>query len=130
MTLSLATIVQIAAALPKQSPKKITFLSSPRLPSRLLEHYDQNPTFIQPDARRNEVISFVSGGLNDLIHQPLNPEVGHPAARGRQPCFLCLVRRADRLHERRFRDRACGPPTCIWWAKRSCASTRSSGPRF
>lgn len=33
---------------------------------RLLELYAKNPNFIQPDARRNEVISFVKGGLRDL----------------------------------------------------------------
>jgi methionyl-tRNA synthetase len=33
---------------------------------RLLAHYEQNPDFIAPDVRRNEVVSFVSGGLRDL----------------------------------------------------------------
>ena len=33
---------------------------------RLLEFYDRNPDFIAPQSRRNEVLSFVSGGLNDL----------------------------------------------------------------
>jgi methionyl-tRNA synthetase len=33
---------------------------------RLLELYEKHPEFIQPDARRNEIISFVKGGLNDL----------------------------------------------------------------
>lgn len=33
---------------------------------RLLAHYDAHPEFIGPDVRRNEVISFVSGGLNDF----------------------------------------------------------------
>ncbi len=33
---------------------------------RLLKLYEENPDFIQPDARRNEVISFVKGGLRDL----------------------------------------------------------------
>ncbi len=33
---------------------------------RLLEFYEKNPEFIAPDARRNEVLSFVKGGLNDL----------------------------------------------------------------
>jgi len=33
---------------------------------RLLAYYDANPSFIQPDTRRNEVLSFVRGGLNDL----------------------------------------------------------------
>ena len=33
---------------------------------RLLAHYEANPDFIGPDARKNEVISFVRGGLEDL----------------------------------------------------------------
>jgi methionyl-tRNA synthetase len=32
----------------------------------LLDFYSKNPNFIQPDARRNEVLSFVEGGLRDL----------------------------------------------------------------
>ena len=33
---------------------------------RLLKFYDDNPDFILPKTRRNEVVSFVSGGLLDL----------------------------------------------------------------
>ena len=33
---------------------------------RLLAHYDANPDFVLPASRRNEVISFVKQGLNDL----------------------------------------------------------------
>lgn len=33
---------------------------------RLLEFYDANPEFIMPRTRRNEVIGFVKGGLQDL----------------------------------------------------------------
>ena len=33
---------------------------------KLLEYYETHPEFIQPASRRNEVISFVKGGLQDL----------------------------------------------------------------
>ncbi|PRY67288.1 methionyl-tRNA synthetase [Glaciihabitans tibetensis] len=33
---------------------------------RLLDLYETNPTFIQPESVRNEIISFVKGGLSDL----------------------------------------------------------------
>jgi len=33
---------------------------------RLLAHYQAHPEFIGPDVRRNEIVSFVSGGLKDL----------------------------------------------------------------
>ena len=33
---------------------------------KLLDYYEKNPDFILPKSRRNEVISFVKGGLKDL----------------------------------------------------------------
>jgi methionyl-tRNA synthetase len=49
----------------------------------LLRHIEENPDFIQPVTRRNEIISFVKGGLRDLsisrtsfdwgIKVPVNP---------------------------------------------------------
>lgn len=34
--------------------------------NRLLDYYKEHPDFIQPEARKNEVLSFVQGGLRDL----------------------------------------------------------------
>jgi methionyl-tRNA synthetase len=50
---------------------------------RLLAHYEAHPEFIGPDVRRNEVISFVSGGLRDLSISRTTfdwgvPVPGHP----------------------------------------------------
>ncbi|WP_422020112.1 methionine--tRNA ligase [Pyruvatibacter mobilis] len=33
---------------------------------KLMELYESQPGFVQPDARRNEIMSFVKGGLKDL----------------------------------------------------------------
>lgn len=33
---------------------------------KLLAHFEANPGFVGPDVRRNEVVSFVKGGLRDL----------------------------------------------------------------
>ncbi len=33
---------------------------------RLLAHYEKHPEFIGPETRRNEIVSFVKGGLRDL----------------------------------------------------------------
>jgi methionyl-tRNA synthetase len=33
---------------------------------RLLAHYEENPAFITPETRRNEIVSFVRSGLQDL----------------------------------------------------------------
>ncbi len=42
------------------------FFRLSRYQDLLLEFYERNPDFIQPSFRRNEVISFVKGGLRDL----------------------------------------------------------------
>lgn len=42
------------------------FFSLSAFQEKLLEHYAANPDFIAPESRRNEVISFVKGGLKDL----------------------------------------------------------------
>jgi methionyl-tRNA synthetase len=49
----------------------------------LLAHYKAHPEFIGPDVRRNEVVSFVSGGLKDLSISRTTfdwgvPVPGHP----------------------------------------------------
>ena len=48
----------------KEEPSYFFRLS--KYTDKLLELYDKNPEFIQPDTRRNEVASFVKGGLKDL----------------------------------------------------------------
>src|SRR5581483_11987400 len=50
---------------------------------KLLAHYEAHPEFIGPDVRRNEVVSFVSGGLKDLSISRTTfdwgvPVPGHP----------------------------------------------------
>ncbi|RAV21080.1 methionine--tRNA ligase [Paenibacillus contaminans] len=42
------------------------FLRLSKYADRLLQYYEENPTFIQPETRRNEMISFVKSGLEDL----------------------------------------------------------------
>jgi methionyl-tRNA synthetase len=47
---------------------------------RLLDLYDREPKFIQPETRRNEVIAFVKQGLNDLSITRTNIKWGIPVA--------------------------------------------------
>ncbi|HKM29242.1 MAG TPA: methionine--tRNA ligase, partial [Bacilli bacterium] len=42
------------------------FLKLKKYSSRLLKHINDNPDFIQPESRRNEVVSFIEQGLEDL----------------------------------------------------------------
>lgn len=44
----------------------------------LLDLYESHPEFVQPDVRRNEVISFVSGGLKDLSMSRVSVKWGIP----------------------------------------------------
>ena len=36
------------------------------LEERLLQHYDENPDFVTPEIRRNEMLAFIKAGLRDL----------------------------------------------------------------
>ncbi len=42
------------------------FFNLSKWQDKLLKFYEDNPDFIAPNSRRNEVISFVKGGLHDL----------------------------------------------------------------
>ena len=44
---------------------------------RLLKFYEDNPEFIRPESRRNEVIAFVKAGPQGCLHQPDHHQVGH-----------------------------------------------------
>ena len=53
--------------------REATWLSEPtfffrmsRYQEQLLEHFERNPKFVQPENYRNEVLSFVRSGLRDL----------------------------------------------------------------
>lgn len=42
------------------------FFNMAKYAPRLLEHIENNPDFIQPLSRRNEIVSFIKSGLDDL----------------------------------------------------------------
>jgi len=42
------------------------FFNMAKYAPRLLEHIATHPDFIQPESRRNEVVNFIKGGLEDL----------------------------------------------------------------
>ena len=54
------------------------FFKLSEMQDRLLELYRSRPDFIQPETRRNEVISFVSGGLKDLSISRVSVKWGVP----------------------------------------------------
>jgi methionyl-tRNA synthetase len=72
----------------KKEPKLIReenyFFKLSKYRDKILAHIEANPGFIQPETRRNEVISFLKGGLKDIsisrpglewgIKVPVDPE--------------------------------------------------------
>ena len=46
--------------------RRVSFFKLSEWQNKLLKYYDENPDFIKPISRRNEVISFVKNGLKDL----------------------------------------------------------------
>ena len=56
------------------------FFKLSQFQDRLLDLYERDPLFIQPDSRRNEVISFVKQGLTDLSITRTNLQWGIPVA--------------------------------------------------
>jgi methionyl-tRNA synthetase len=51
---------------PERRSEPCYYFEQSRFQDRLLEFYDANPDFIQPESRRNEVLSYVQRGLQDV----------------------------------------------------------------
>ncbi|MDD7765411.1 MAG: methionine--tRNA ligase [Peptoniphilaceae bacterium] len=49
-----------------ESEEETYFFKLSKYGDRLLELYEKNPDFIQPESRKNEMISFIKEGLTDL----------------------------------------------------------------
>ncbi len=61
------TLVATASGAPVELVKDPSyFFKLSAFQDKLLEFYEANPDFIAPVAKRNEILSFVRGGLNDL----------------------------------------------------------------
>ncbi len=56
---------------------------------RLLEHYERNPPAVQPEARRNEVLSTIRGGLQDFSVSRTSFDWGVPLPW--DPKHICYV---------------------------------------
>ena len=101
----------------------------------LLALYRDNPSFIQPESRRNEVVSFVEAGLKDLSVSRTSFSPGHPRAGPPAPRHVRVVRRAHELlvgccrATRSSRSSGTTAPWSISSARTSSASTPSTGRR-
>jgi len=66
----------------KIAPKKIKeenyFFRLKKYESKLLDYIEKNPDFIEPEARRNEVVNYISHHLEDISISRLSQEWGIP----------------------------------------------------
>ena len=60
------------------SPKRTTSSQLSRFEDRLLEHYAAHPDAVQPETRRNEVLGFIQGGLQDFSMSRTSLDWGVP----------------------------------------------------
>lgn len=51
---------------PTRRTEPTWFFAQSKFQNRLLKLYDERPDFIQPESRRNEMIAYVQGGLQDV----------------------------------------------------------------
>jgi methionyl-tRNA synthetase len=56
----------IHLTVPERRSEPCYYFALSKFQDRLLDYYDRNPNFIQPEARRNEVLSLVQSGLQDV----------------------------------------------------------------
>ena len=68
---------------------------------KLLEHIEANADFIQPESRRNEVVSFIKSGLEDLSVSRTTFDWGVPVPIRSQARHLRVDRCAHQLHHGR-----------------------------
>ncbi len=52
--------------IPEKRQETNYFFKLSRYQEQLIEHIEKNPNFIEPQSRRNEVLAFIKGGLEDI----------------------------------------------------------------
>ena len=68
---------------------------------RLIEHINEHPEFIQPVARKNEMMNnFLLPGLQDLCVSRTSFKWGIPVDFDHETCRLCMAGCADKLYHR------------------------------
>ena len=96
-------------------PNENYFFKLSAFSDRLLEWYDANPDAVTPEAKRNEAIGLIKGGLRGHLDLPDVDQLGGAGAVGPRPRFLRLVRRAHQLHHRHRVRRPIRERFEAWW---------------
>ena len=98
--------------------------------------YAERPDFVRPEARYNEALSFINGGLRGRLAVAAEADLGREPPVGPRAGDLRVVRRAAQLrHRAQLRPRGRGPDRALLArastssARTSSSSTPSTGPR-
>ena len=68
------------------------FFKTSKYVDQLLKFYDENPKFLIPESRKNEMINtFIKPGLEDLCVSRTFFLMGYPCERESKTCYLCLA---------------------------------------
>lgn len=109
------------------------FFKLSKYQDRLLEYIETHPDFIQPVARRNEMINFIKQGLEDLSITRTTFDWGIPVPFDNKHVvyvwFDALLNYFTGIGYGSDPENSIntGLLTCIWSARRSCVSILSSG---
>ena len=82
---------------PQWIKEKNWFFRLSKYQQPLLKHYADNPSFIEPEIRRNEILRLVEGGLEDISMSRAGQSWGIPVPFDPDERRLRVVRRADQL---------------------------------
>ena len=61
----------------QKAKEEAYFFRLSKYQDRLLDLFENNPEFLQPETRRNEMISFVQQGLERSVHIQIDFRLGH-----------------------------------------------------
>ena len=75
------------------------FFNMKKYADRLLKYYEDNPKFIEPESRKNEMINnFIKPGLEDLSVSRMSFDWGIKVPGDPEACYLCMGRCINKLH--------------------------------
>lgn len=119
----------------KTSGEENWFFKLSDFEDKLLEFYEENPDFIRPVTRKNEIVSFVKSGLKDLSISrstfdwgvPLPFDEGHVAYVWADALLAYLTASAIAILSALQNMRQRGPCSITSWARTSSVSTALFG---
>ena len=121
----------------EQTREESYFFRMSRYQQALIDLFEQNPDFIQPPSRANEMLNnFLRPGLEDLCVSRTTFNWGIPVPFDPKHVVYVWIDALSNYitalgypgSDRRI-STVTGRPMCIWSARRSSASIRSSGRR-